>query len=171
MSLLFSHTHNALWGGYFWPFRVQPFWSQDPWPKRADDEQQHQLRLRVPEDQSEEIAIRQVLDKYLQYSTKNWTTAYKVTINTMNWLFLHMFFLVILLTSPPPRNDVPFLMICVWVQELGNKTSSPATCHSHEITAISWQQQSNCPVDYWWMKSSPTFLLDFTYSRNSFTWI
>lgn len=99
-SFILSYT-QCLMRGIFLAlcFRVQPFWSQDPWPKRADDEQQHQLRLRVPEDQSEEITIRQVLDKYLQYSTRNWKTAYKVTMNTMNWLFL-LFFSCNIINSP-----------------------------------------------------------------------
>ena len=40
--------------------RLRSIWGQNPWPTRADDEPQHELRVRVPANQSEAFPLCQV---------------------------------------------------------------------------------------------------------------
>lgn len=40
--------------------RLRSIWGQNPWPTRADDEPQHELRVRVPANQSETLPLCQV---------------------------------------------------------------------------------------------------------------
>lgn len=50
--------------------RVQPLRGKDPRPARADDEQQHQLRLWISADQPEEISLCQVRGALSSWSQK-----------------------------------------------------------------------------------------------------
>lgn len=40
--------------------RLRSIWGQNPWPTRADDEPQHEFRVRVPANQSETLPLCQV---------------------------------------------------------------------------------------------------------------
>lgn len=56
------------------------------------------------------------------------------------------------LASPPPHNNISFLMMFAPVWGLSNNPSPPAICHSHDITAIRKQPRSNQYISQWGRK-------------------
>lgn len=55
--------------------RLRSIWGQNPWPTWADDEPQHELRVRVPANQSETLPLCQVGNgAFLTVSCTLWAT-------------------------------------------------------------------------------------------------
>ena len=52
--------------------RLRSIWGQNPWPTRADDEPQHELRVRIPANQSEAFPLCQVGDSVFLTGTCTW---------------------------------------------------------------------------------------------------
>lgn len=65
--------------------RIQPLWVQDPRPAGADDEQQHELWVRVPAHQREAIPLCQV---QYQHSAVLNSPCYQHTSKQNRWMTL-----------------------------------------------------------------------------------
>lgn len=52
--------HRTKYATFVFIPRLRSIWGQNPWPTRADDEPQHELRVRVPANQSETLPLCQV---------------------------------------------------------------------------------------------------------------